>query len=74
MTPAKEHYAIVGGGMLGLALAWRLSGMGHRVTVLEAADHLGGLADAWRLGDITWDRTTTSRSSPTVTCGRFSKS
>ncbi|MBC7856721.1 MAG: NAD(P)/FAD-dependent oxidoreductase [Pirellulaceae bacterium] len=56
MTPAKEHYAIVGGGMLGLALAWRLSGMGHRVTVLEAADHLGGLADAWKLGDITWDR------------------
>lgn len=56
MTPAKEHYALVGGGMLGLALAWRLSGMGHRVTVLEAADHLGGLADAWRLGDITWDR------------------
>ena len=56
MTRAKEHYAIVGGGMLGLALAWRLSGMGHRVTVLEAADHLGGLADAWRLGDITWDR------------------
>jgi protoporphyrinogen oxidase len=56
MTHAKEHYAIVGGGMLGLALAWRLSGMGHRVTVLEAADHLGGLADAWELGDITWDR------------------
>src|SRR5436190_13033319 len=56
MTPAKDHYAIVGGGMLGLALAWRLSGQGHRVTVLEASDHLGGLADAWRLGDITWDR------------------
>lgn len=56
MTAASEHYAIVGGGMLGLALAWRLSGQGHRVTVLEASDHLGGLADAWRLGDVTWDR------------------
>ena len=56
MTLPKEDYAIVGGGMLGLALAWRLSGLGHRVTVLEAADHLGGLADAWKLGDITWDR------------------
>ncbi len=56
MTPDKEHFAIVGGGMLGLALAWRLSGQGHRVTVLEAADHLGGLADAWQLGDVTWDR------------------
>lgn len=56
MNPAKDHYAIVGGGMLGLALAWRLSGLGHRVTVLEATNHLGGLADAWKLGDITWDR------------------
>jgi protoporphyrinogen oxidase len=56
MTPEKEHYAIVGGGMLGLALAWRLSGQGYRVTILEAADHLGGLADAWQLGDVTWDR------------------
>ncbi|MFN0017515.1 MAG: NAD(P)/FAD-dependent oxidoreductase [Pirellulaceae bacterium] len=56
MTPAKEHFAIVGGGMLGLALAWRLSGHGYRVTVLEASDHLGGLADAWQLGDVTWDR------------------
>ena len=24
--------------------------------MLEAADHLGGLADAWQLGDVTWDR------------------
>jgi protoporphyrinogen oxidase len=56
MTPPQEHYAIVGGGMLGLVLAWRLAERGQRVTVLEAADHLGGLADAWQLGDITWDR------------------
>jgi protoporphyrinogen oxidase len=56
MTPQRDHYAIVGGGMLGLALAWRLSGLGRRVTVLEAADHLGGLADGWKLGDVTWDR------------------
>jgi protoporphyrinogen oxidase len=26
------------------------------VTILEAADHVGGLADAWQIGDITWDR------------------
>src|SRR6185503_20982826 len=53
---AREHFGIVGGGMLGLTLALRLAQRGYRVTVLEAADHLGGLADAWRLGDITWDR------------------
>jgi protoporphyrinogen oxidase len=55
MSP-QEQFGIVGGGLLGLTLALRLARRGHRVTVLEAADHLGGLADAWQLGDVTWDR------------------
>src|SRR5262245_14472961 len=42
--------------MLGLTLAHRLRRAGHDVTLFEAAPHLGGLADAWRLGDVTWDR------------------
>jgi protoporphyrinogen oxidase len=42
--------------MLGMTLALRLAQAGHRVELLEAADHLGGLADAWRLGSVTWDR------------------
>ncbi len=50
------HWGILGGGILGMTLADRLRRAGHRVTLLEAADHLGGLADAWQLGDITWDR------------------
>jgi protoporphyrinogen oxidase len=53
---AREHFGIVGGGLLGLTLALRLAQRGYRVTLLEAADHVGGLADAWRLGDVTWDR------------------
>ncbi len=48
--------AIVGGGMLGLTLALRLSQAGDEVTVYEAAPALGGLASAWQLGDVTWDR------------------
>src|SRR6185369_1818613 len=56
MSKPKEHFGIVGGGLLGLTLALRLAQRGHRVTVLEAADHVGGLADAWQVGDITWDR------------------
>src|SRR5439155_25447504 len=36
--------------------ALRLARRGYRVTLLEAADHIGGLADAWQLGDVTWDR------------------
>lgn len=56
MTAPREHFGIIGGGLLGMTLALRLAQRGHQVTLLEAADHLGGLADAWRLGDITWDR------------------
>jgi protoporphyrinogen oxidase len=41
---------------LGLTLALRAAERGCRVTVLEAADRLGGLADAWQLGNVTWDR------------------
>lgn len=42
--------------MLGLTLAKRLAEHGQRVTILEAAPTLGGLASPWKLGDITWDR------------------
>ncbi|MEM9029857.1 MAG: NAD(P)/FAD-dependent oxidoreductase [Pseudomonadota bacterium] len=51
-----EKWCVVGGGMLGLTLALRLAGEGKQVTVLEAADRLGGLADAWQIGSVTWDR------------------
>ena len=56
MSRARRHWAIVGGGALGLTLALRLTSRGDEVTVIEAADHLGGLADAWQIGDIRWDR------------------
>lgn len=42
--------------MLGLTLALRLNEAGHDVALVEAADHLGGLASAWRVGDVVWDR------------------
>jgi len=51
-----QRWGIVGGGILGMTLAHRLAGAGHAVTLCEAADHLGGLAAAWRLGDVVWDR------------------
>lgn len=52
----KRRWAVVGGGLLGLTLAHRLAQAGHRVTIFEAAPELGGLAAAWRLGDVVWDR------------------
>ncbi|MBI4604755.1 MAG: FAD-dependent oxidoreductase [Planctomycetes bacterium] len=48
--------AVVGGGVLGLTLAYRLARLGHRVEVLEAAPRLGGLACAHDYGEFTWDR------------------
>ena len=60
MSTDRQHWAVVGGGMLGLTLALRLADRGKRVTILEADDRLGGLADAWTLdhadGSMTWDR------------------
>jgi protoporphyrinogen oxidase len=52
----KERWAVVGGGVLGMTLALRLSNAGKRVTLFESAPSLGGLASAWRLGSVVWDR------------------
>jgi protoporphyrinogen oxidase len=51
-----KRFAVVGGGMLGMMLAYRLRERGHPVTLFEAAPQLGGLASAWSLGDVVWDR------------------
>lgn len=51
-----ERYGIIGGGVLGMTLAHRLAKQGQHVALFEAAPQLGGLASAWQLGDVTWDR------------------
>lgn len=51
-----QRWGIVGGGVLGITIAHRLAQAGQDVTLIESAPHLGGLADAWQLGDVTWDR------------------
>ena len=56
MAASPRSWCIVGGGMVGLTLARRLAQRGQAVTLLEAAPVLGGLASAWRLGEVTWDR------------------
>ena len=50
------HVGVVGGGMLGLTLALRLRERGHRVTLLEGAPALGGLAASMELGGHACDR------------------
>ncbi len=53
---SEKQWAIVGGGLLGMTLAYELSRRGRQVTLFEAASTLGGLASTWEIGGITWDR------------------
>lgn len=42
---------IHGAGIGGLALAWRLSRLGHRVAIAEKSDRVGGVVESLRDGD-----------------------
>lgn len=46
--------AIVGAGLTGLTAGFRLSQVGHLVTVFEKKDYLGGLASGFKKGDWQW--------------------
>ncbi|HZP02765.1 MAG TPA: NAD(P)/FAD-dependent oxidoreductase [Terriglobia bacterium] len=56
MSVGAERWGIVGGGILGMTLAHLLARQGKDVTLFESAPHVGGLASAWKLGDVVWDR------------------
>jgi protoporphyrinogen oxidase len=51
-----ERCGIVGGGIMGMTLALRLAQQGKKVTLFEAAPELGGLASAWKMNDVEWDK------------------
>ena len=52
----KKKIAIVGSGILGLTCALMLDKKHYDITVFEASDRIGGLASAWKIGDIEWDK------------------
>jgi protoporphyrinogen oxidase len=52
----KISWAVVGGGLLGMTIAHRLAVAGHKVHLFESSPSLGGLASAWQIGDVVWDR------------------
>ena len=47
--------AIIGGGFMGLALAYRISELGYETKVLERADQPGGLCTYQDYGPFVWD-------------------
>lgn len=53
---SKKSWGVIGGGILGMSLAYRLAQEGHRVTLFEAEPQLGGLARAWDVKGFFWDR------------------
>jgi protoporphyrinogen oxidase len=56
MRGEPESWCVIGGGMLGQALALKLAREGKRVSIFEAAPEMGGLAAAWTIDGITWDK------------------
>lgn len=52
----QKRWGIVGGGIMGMTLAHKLSQLGYKVTIFEGAPDLGGLVSSWRLGDVEWDK------------------
>jgi protoporphyrinogen oxidase len=56
LAAANSHTVVVGAGMVGLTVAHRLRQAGHRVTVLERSDAIGGLTGSHTVGPVTWDQ------------------
>jgi len=51
-----KSIAVVGGGILGMYLAWKLRDRGAKVTIYERGPATGGLASSMGIGSFVWDR------------------
>jgi protoporphyrinogen oxidase len=52
----SKTWGIIGGGVLGMTLALRLSEYGHKVTIFESSAKAGGLAGSFKLDGVVLDR------------------
>jgi UDP-galactopyranose mutase len=73
-SPDAARVVVVGGGFAGMAAAARLAKRGHRVTLLEAGDELGGSLRPVRHAGLVWDRGATTMTLPAVVRDLFRKS
>ena len=56
MSPCATHHVVVlGAGPAGISAAWRLSELGHPVTVLEQDDAVGGMGKTITVGNYAVD-------------------
>ncbi|GBR47393.1 phytoene desaturase family protein [Gluconobacter roseus] len=62
----KSSVIVIGAGLGGLAAACTMAARGHKVTVLEANDWLGGKAAEWREGGYRFDMGPTILTVPRV--------
>ena len=65
---------VIGGGFGGMAAAARLAKLGHEVTLLERAAHLGGALTTVELDGFAWDAGPTTTLLPAVIRDLFRKS
>lgn len=56
MSFSQKHIAVLGGGPMGLAAAWRLLKQGHRVSIYEAGDRLGGMSASFDFDGLPIER------------------
>lgn len=52
----KIKVGIIGGGLMGMALAYRISELNASVTVFERDSQLGGLSTHYNYGNFIWDK------------------
>ncbi|MFC1649249.1 FAD-dependent oxidoreductase [Patescibacteria group bacterium] len=50
----SQNIGIIGAGITGLSAAYHLSKAGHRVTVIESSDSMGGLAAGFQSSNWEW--------------------
>ncbi|MEZ5148371.1 MAG: NAD(P)/FAD-dependent oxidoreductase [Bacteroidales bacterium] len=56
MQSNKKNWGVVGGGVLGMKVAMQLAKEGYKVTLYESAPVIGGLASAWQIDEVVWDK------------------